>query len=265
MKPRNRRRIRRGISLLPGMLTVGNLLCGYYAILSAATGTAQGFDKAAMAIGIAIVLDGLDGRVARMTGSTSSFGREFDSLADIVSFGIAPGFLALMWGLEPFKNGAGPNAELTTHIYQIGWIVTFGFVIAGAWRLARFNLASPEPDGAGLPSHRFFVGMPIPAGAGVVAAVVHFFREPVSEWYWGAAWLLLVASLAFLMVSRLRYYSFKDIDLARRRPSVFLVGFGLLFLSIVMYSKVVLLAIAAAYYFSGLVEMVRRRWQGHAA
>ena len=266
MKPGKRRRFRRGISLLPGMMTVGNLLCGYYAILSASAGTAVGFDNAAKAIGIAIVLDGLDGRVARMTGSSSSFGKEFDSLADMVSFGIAPAFLALMWGLRPFREAAGANGALSGHIYELGWMVTFAFVIAGAWRLARFNLQSTEMNGIGLAHHRYFVGMPIPAGAGVVAAIVHYFKEPIanSEWYWGAAWLALTASLAFLMISHIRYYSFKNIDLGSRRPSVVLVGFGLLVWSIVVYSEYVLLAIASVYYLSGLVGLVRRRLPGAA-
>ena len=265
MKPGKRRRFRRGISLLPGMLTVGNLLCGYYAILTASGGSAADFDNAAKAIGIAVVLDGLDGRVARMTGSSSSFGKEFDSLADMVSFGIAPAFLALMWGLLPFKGVEGANGEMVGHIYEFGWMVTFAFVIAGAWRLARFNLPSPSHGGVGLPPPRYFVGMPIPGAAGVVAAIVHFFNEPIADWYWGVAWLAVLASLAFLMVSHVRYYSFKDIDLGRRRPSVVLVVLGLLVWSIVVYSKYVLLGIATVYYLSGLVGLVRRRMQGGAS
>lgn len=262
MKPKNNRRLRRGISLLPGMLTVGNLLCGYYAILSAATGTPDGFDRAAKAIGIAIVLDGLDGRVARMTGSTSAFGKEFDSLADVVSFGIAPALLALLWGLRPLDPTSAVSPDLVKHIYQLGWIVTFAFVIAGAWRLARFNLQPADSGHMGHPAPRFFLGMPIPGAAGVVAAIVHYFKEPITQWYWGAAWLLLVASLAFLMVSHLRYYSFKDIDLGRRRPSVMLVGMGLLIWSIVVYSEYVLLAIASIYFASGLIALARRRLRG---
>lgn len=258
MKPKNNRRLRRGISLLPGMLTVGNLLCGYYAILSASTGTPDGFDNAAKAIGIAIVLDGLDGRVARMTGSTSAFGKEFDSLADVVSFGIAPALLALLW-LRPLDPASAANPDIVKHIYQLGWIVSFAFVLGGAWRLARFNLQPADSGHIGHPGHRFFLGMPIPGAAGVVAAMVHYFKEPISQWYWGAAWLVLVASLAFLMVSHIRYYSFKDIDLGRRRPSVMLVGMGLLIWSIVVYSEYVLLAIASIYFASGLIALARRR------
>jgi CDP-diacylglycerol--serine O-phosphatidyltransferase len=265
MKPKNNRRLRRGISLLPGMLTVGNLLCGYYAILSAASGTPAGFDNAAKAIGIAVVLDGLDGRVARMTGSTSAFGKEFDSLADVVSFGIAPAFLALLWGLRPLDPASASSPDLVKHIYQLGWIVSFAFVLGGAWRLARFNLQPADSGHIGHPGHRFFLGMPIPGAAGVVAAIVHYFKEPITQWYWGAAWLVLVASLAFLMVSHLRYYSFKDIDLGRRRPSVILVVVGLFIWSLVDYSEEVLLAIASIYFLSGLIALARRRLMGAMA
>lgn len=264
MSPAKNHRLRRGISLLPGLLTVGNLLCGYYAILTATGGTPEDFDKAAKAIGIAIVLDGLDGRVARMTGSTSAFGKEFDSLADMVSFGIAPAFLALVWGVRPLDAAAfGP--DILQNIFWFGSVVTFAFVIAGAWRLARFNLQPADTGHIGHPGHRYFLGMPIPAGAGVIAATVHFFKEPITQWYWGGLWLALVASLAFLMVSHLRYYSFKDIDLGRRRPSVVMVVMGLLVGSIVFFSKWVLLVIATVYYFSGLVALARRRLAGHAA
>lgn len=264
MNQKRNHRMRRGISLLPGMLTVGNLLCGYYAILAAARGTSENFDRAAIAIGIAIVLDGLDGRVARMTRSSSAFGKELDSLADMVSFGIAPAFLALTWGLRNLDPASANSLDLVRHIYQLGWIVTFAFVIAGAWRLARFNLQPSDTGHPGHPGHRFFLGMPIPAAAGVIAAAVHYFKEPVTQWYWGTAWLALVASLAFLMISHLRYYSFKDIDLGQRRPSVVVVGIGLLVYSIVTYSEEVLLAIATVYYVSGLIALVRRRSLGHA-
>ncbi len=265
MKQKNNQRLRRGISLLPGMLTVGNLLCGYYAILMAAGGTPENFDKAAKAIGIAIVLDGLDGRVARMTKSTSAFGKEFDSLADVVSFGIAPAFLALVWGVRQLDPALAASPDIVKHIAQSGGIVTFAFVIAGAWRLARFNLQPADSGHIGQPGPRFFLGMPIPGAAGVIAATVHYFKEPVTQWYWGAAWLGLVATLAFFMVSHIRYYSFKDIDFGRRRPSVILVGLGLLVWAIVVHSEYVLLAIAFIYYFSGLIGAARRRFIGQRA
>lgn len=262
MSERKNHRFRRGIYVLPSLFTVGNLLCGYYSILSSAGGTADDLDRAAKLIGVAVVLDGLDGRVARMSNVSSPFGKEFDSLADVISFGIAPAFLALVWGLRGLNPGATGQPALVQHIYQIGWIATFAFVICGAWRLARFNIQSSEVSNPGLPSHRYFVGMPIPAAAGVLAAIVHAAQDPITEWRWAAAWLALVAALAYLMVSPIRYPSFKGIDLRRRRPSVLVIGIGLLVWSIVVYSRAVLLVIAVAYLLSGLVGLARRRLLG---
>lgn len=256
-------RQRRGIYLLPSFFTVANLLCGYYAILSAMKGSAIDFDNAAKAIFLAIVLDGLDGRVARMTNASSPFGREFDSLADLVSFGIAPAFLALAWGwksLDPLRAG---TPELVQHVYQLGWVVSFAFLICGAWRLARFNILTTNPHPYDPHAHRYFVGLPIPAAAGLVAAVVHTFKVPVMTWYWGVAWLVVVASLAYLMVSRIRYYSFKDIDLRRPRRSVVVIVIGLLIWLVVVYSEYVLLAIAVTYALWGvtakLTGSIKRR------
>lgn len=263
MKEKKNHRFRRGIYILPSFFTVGNLLCGYYSILSSAAGAVGDLDRAAKLIGVAVVLDGLDGRVARLSNVSSPFGKEFDSLADVISFGIAPAFLALAWGLRGLNPGAASNPELVQHISDIGWIATFAFVICGAWRLARFNIQVGESGDLGLPMHRYFVGLPIPAAAGVIAAIVHFFRTPITEWYGALAWLLLVGGLSFLMVSPIRYPSFKHIDLRRRRPSVVVVGIGLLVWSIVVYSQVVLLLVAISYLLSGLVWLVRRRLLGH--
>ncbi|MBI4467073.1 MAG: phosphatidylcholine/phosphatidylserine synthase [Acidobacteria bacterium] len=264
MNQRTNHRLRRGIYVLPSLFTVGNLLCGYYSMLSSAGGTVPELDRAAKLIGIAVVLDALDGRVARMGNVSSSFGKEFDSLADVISFGIAPAFLALVWGLRGLNPAAASNPTLVQHIYQVGWIATFAFVICCAWRLARFNIQAGEAPHAGLPSHRYFVGLPTPAAAGVIAAAVHAAQEPITEWYWAAAWLALVFALAALMVSPIRYHSFKHIDLGRRRPSVVVVGLGLLVWSIIVYSRVVLLVIAVTYLLAGLVGLARRRLFGHA-
>ncbi|MFQ5695702.1 MAG: CDP-diacylglycerol--serine O-phosphatidyltransferase [Terriglobia bacterium] len=257
MNEKKNHRLRRGISLLPSFFTVGNLLCGYYSILSSADGN---LDNAAKAIGIALVLDSLDGRVARMSKVSSPFGREFDSLADIISFGIAPAFLALTWGLR----GLDRAEVLVQHIYNAGWIAAFLFLICGAWRLARFNIQGSESADLGVPAHRHFIGMPIPAAAGVIAAIVHSTPKPLTIWYWSVGWLVLVAGLSLLMVSTIRYPSFKQIDLKRRRPSVVVIGVGLLAWLIVVYARAALLGIALAYLFSGLVGAVRRRWPGRA-
>ena len=147
-------RLRRGIYILPSVFTVANLLCGYYAILATLEGRVGDFDNAACAIGFAIIFDSLDGRVARAMGTNSEFGKQFDSLADIVSFGIAPAFLAYAWGVRAMAAQAAPDA---LHLTQLGWLIGFFYLGCCAWRLARFNIQGMAPG-----SNRFFVGMPTP-------------------------------------------------------------------------------------------------------
>jgi CDP-diacylglycerol--serine O-phosphatidyltransferase len=248
---------------------VGTLVCGYFGILSTLRGTellAAGigaglslvnFDNAAKAIGWAVLFDGLDGRIARLTNSTSDFGREFDSLADIVTFGIAPAFLAYAWGVRSLEEVYG--SQLVQHVRQIGWIVTFTYVICGAARLARFNIDSTK--GAG--DRRYFIGLPIPAAAGVVAALVHWAKYPVNEWTFGMVWLGVIAVLAFLMVSRVRYPSFKTLDLRRRRPYVGIIIIGLIVWAIWAFSEPVLLTIALTYCLSGPMARLTSRFRPH--
>ncbi len=249
VRPKNSK-MRRGVSLLPISFTVGNIVCGYYALVAAMHGGAANFDAAAKAIGIAIVLDGLDGRVARLTGSSSPFGKEFDSLADVISFGLAPAFLAYSWGMFSLEG----QGDFFRSLARWGGVITFAFLMCGAWRLARFNIQ--VTDGHGHLPVRHFIGLPIPAAAGMIAALVHFRKSPLTEWSWAIAWLGLVAGLAFLMVSTVRYYSFKDIDLRRRRSSLVVVALGLLVILIVMNSEVVLPLVAIAYVLSGIIGKV---------
>jgi len=254
--------IQRGVDLLSSLLTVGNLFFGYISILSTARGTPADLDWAAKAIGWAVLFDTLDGRVARLRKGASHFGKELDSLADVISFGIAPAFLALVWGLRGVRVEAAANPELAMHIYQAGWIACFCFLIAGAWRLARFNIlpSSAGPDTAG-PSHRDFIGMPIPAGAAVIATMVHAFGDPLYDWRWAAAWTGLVLGLALLMVSPVRYPSFKGAGVGGRHRS--LIGLAALIALIWFYSRPVLLVMAGGYLLMGLVGAVRRRLTGH--
>jgi len=255
--PRNHR-LRRGIYLLPSFLTVANLLCGYYAVLATLKGGVADLDNAARAIGFAILFDALDGRVARATGTNTEFGKQFDSLADMISFGIAPAFLAFAWGVRGMlQSDAGP----ARHVYPLGWLVSFAFVICCAWRLARFNVHGMAPGGS-----RYFAGMPTPAAAGMIAAMVHAWKPPLEDWRWAVAWLALVAALAALMASTVRFYSFKDIPWTRRQPSLAIVLIGLLVWSIVVYSEVVLLLIAGSYTASGVtLHFVRVARHRHAA
>lgn len=251
---RDRARLQSGLSIIPSLFTIGNIFCGYYAAVSSLRGN---FDNAAIAIGVGAVLDGLDGRIARLTKTTSDFGVELDSLADVLTFGIAPALLALSWGLGSIQ---GVQAGIVTHVQQLGWLATFAFVICGALRLARFNIQSKKPPEAGV--KRYFVGLPIPAAAGMVAAVVHFFRQPILLVGSALLWYLLILAAAFLMISTVRYYSFKEIDLKKRRPRVVFFATAMVIALIVLYSEVVLLAMASIYVSSGpiakLVQTVRR-------
>ncbi len=263
---RSSRRMRKGMYILPSLFTTGNLAAGYYAILQAMHGTVGEpwhFDFAAKAIGFAVLFDGLDGRIARMTNTSSDFGRELDSLADVITFGVAPALLAYMWGFHHLPNLM--NAELHTKLGQFGAVATFLFLVAGASRLARFNImVNPQPSNPGRPDKKYFVGMPIPAGAGVIAAVVHFTRGiPLVNPSMAIIALLLVLTVGYLMVSTWRFYSFKDIHFNTRQPFRVMLLLAALFALIWFYSRWVLFGIALIYMFSGvwwrLQWIIRRR------
>ena len=244
------RRLRRGIFLLPSLFTVGNLLCGYYAVVASLMGTRDDFDHAAKAIGFAILFDSMDGRVARMTGTNTEFGVQFDSLADVVSFGIAPAVLAYSWGLRSLTS------QDTVKIEQLGemaWVLCLGFLVCCAWRLARFNVQGMAPGGS-----KFFVGMPTPAAAGLIAAIVHGFKSPLQDWRWSTAWFLLTAALGALMTSTIRYYSFKDLPWKRRQPSLTIVLLVVMIGAVWRYSEFVLVVLASSYAVIGVVLHVIR-------
>lgn len=265
---RRPRRMRKGMYILPSLFTTGNMAAGFYAILEvvhANTLTYWHLDNAAKAIGFAVLFDGLDGRVARMTGTSSEFGKELDSLADVITFGAAPAMLAWTWGFHLMPPVA--LTEWNIKLPQLGAIASFLFLMAGASRLARFNITSnPQPSNPGRPGKKYFVGMPIPAGAGVVAAVVHFQSgAPLDSWYTAMTWLAMVAAVGYLMVSTWRFYSFKDIDFGSRHPFRLIILLGALFAGIWFFSKPVLFGVALLYVFSGvfwrLQWMFRRRHQ----
>jgi CDP-diacylglycerol---serine O-phosphatidyltransferase len=248
-RPFRNHRLRRGIYLLPSIFTVANLLCGYYAVLATLEGSVSDFDNAARAIGIAILFDSFDGAIARAMGTSSEFGKQFDSLADVISFGIAPAFLAYAWGVHA---AAAAESSPELHLIQLGWLVGFFFLGCCAWRLARFNI-----HGMGGGS-RYFVGMPTPAAAGMIAACVHGFGNPIQDVRLSILWLILVLVLGVLMASQIRYYSFKNIQWGRRQTSLAVVLIALLIGSIVYFSQVVLMAIASAYVIHGIVVQIVR-------
>jgi CDP-diacylglycerol--serine O-phosphatidyltransferase len=245
-----KRRFRRGIYLLPSFFTVANLFCGYRALLETIRGGGS-YDWAAGLIGLAILFDALDGRIARATNTNTELGKQFDSLADVISFGIAPAVLAYNWGAPGIL---GSDVALARHVPQFAWLLCFAFLICCAWRLACFNVQGMAP---GLES-RFFVGMPTPAAAGMIAAIVHWQKTPLEDWRVGVAWFVLVGGLAALMASTIRYYGFKDINWHRRQPSLAFVALGLLVASIWFYSDWVLLLIATIYTFSGITAQIVR-------
>jgi CDP-diacylglycerol--serine O-phosphatidyltransferase len=247
---RIKNRLRRGIFLLPAMFTSANLLCGYYAVLASLMGTSEDFDHAAKAIGFAILFDSLDGRIARMTGTNTEFGVQFDSLADVVSFGIAPAVLAYAWGVRSLP---GLNTQVGQLLAETGWVCCLIFLVCCAWRLARFNVQGMAPGGS-----KFFVGMPTPAAAGTIAALVHGFKVPLQDWRWSLGWLLLAAMLGALMTSTIRYYSFKDIPWTRRQPSLAIVLLLLLVAVIWRFSEYTLVILASAYSITGVVLHIVR-------
>jgi CDP-diacylglycerol--serine O-phosphatidyltransferase len=237
-------KFRRGIFLLPALFTSANLLCGYYAVVAALNGSVSDFDHAARAIGLAILFDSLDGRIARLTGTNTEFGVQFDSLADVVSFGIAPAVLAYSWGFHGIPVSTPINIE---QLGQFGWILCLVFLICCAWRLARFNVQGMAPGGS-----KYFIGMPTPAAAGVVAAIIHGFKVPLHDYRWSIAWFVLLFTLGALMTSTIRYYSFKDLPLTRKQPSLAVIVLLMLIAVTWVYSEVALVMFACTYAATGV-------------
>ncbi|MFC6644091.1 CDP-diacylglycerol--serine O-phosphatidyltransferase [Granulicella cerasi] len=250
----------RGMYILPSLFTAGNIAAGYFALMQAIRGSAMhdpaAFDRSALAIAFAIVFDGLDGRIARMTNTQSDFGKELDSLADVIAFGVAPSVLAYLWGVHQVLPLGNPSSE--AHLSHFGIVVCFLFLICGACRLARFNVSvNPQPRNPGRPGRKYFVGMPIPAGAGCVAAVVHFENgSPIYSFWWSLVWLVLVACVGFLMVSSWRFWSGKEIDVSSRRPARLLILLMVVLAVLYEWSEIGLLALAMTYLVSGVVARV---------
>jgi CDP-diacylglycerol--serine O-phosphatidyltransferase len=265
IKSRPRPRPRRGMFLLPSLFTAGNIAAGYFSItqtIASISGDAQThLDWAAIAILVAIPFDALDGRIARMTNTCSDFGRELDSLADVITFGMAPSILAFIWGFHFLPDSM--NAQLREHLLQAGAFICFLFLLGGASRLARFNIShDPQPRNPGRSDRKYFVGMPIPAAAGLLAATVHFFSAyPVIEWYVSAVWLSLVGLCSYLMVSTWRFWSAKEINLSRSHPFRLLLLLAVIIWIVFRYSSVSVFLAALAYMFSGIWARAVYGWQ----
>jgi CDP-diacylglycerol--serine O-phosphatidyltransferase len=222
-------RSRRGIYILPNIFTSLNLFCGFYAVIASINGK---FAAAAVAIIIGVVFDILDGKIARATNTTSKFGIEYDSLSDLISFGLAPGVMMYLWALKPLG--------------RIGWLAAFLFLACGALRLARFN------SQAGTISSDYFVGLPIPAGAGMAATTVLFcHRVSVAGNVNPFLVLVLLYVLSFLMVSTIKYNSFKKPELFRKMNFNVLVAVILIFIFIAAQPSIALFLLGVAYVISG--------------
>jgi CDP-diacylglycerol--serine O-phosphatidyltransferase len=274
-----RQRFRRGVFVVPSLLTTANIFCGFYSVMESVAGArslalvglidptgadhvalaAAHFDRAAINIGFATLFDLLDGRVARMTNATSEFGLELDSIADVISFGVAPAVLAFAWGYGQFPE-----------LHNIGWVASFLFVICGALRLARFNVqgrrtAPNLPPKNPKVDRKAFVGMPIPLAAAMVASIVHFAPTPVqhvtgrqilsltiSSNAYAVALVVLVVVLAFLMISTIRYQSFKNVGVTTN-PRILVMTIALLITAIWFNSQYTLLILSTLYASHGVI------------
>lgn len=242
---RKKRRFKRGIYILPGFFTVSNLFFGFLSIISTMHclawpgGDAPGpwsLSYSALFIGIAALLDALDGRVARLANATSQFGEEFDSLADIVSFGMAPSLLVYVWGLQSLG--------------RVGWLTAFIFLVCCAARLARFNIRVDS----GSAGSKYFKGMPTPAAACFFAALVFALPQPVTDLRVAIALMMVSVTISYLMVSNFDYISFKPLGLKSRRPYIFVVLVGLVLVAVAAAPQAVLLGLALVYVFSGILR-----------
>lgn len=266
-----RRGVRKGLYLIPSMFTAANIGMGFFSVmaslrgfqlLGSATpdlaGATAHFDSAAVAIGWALLFDMVDGRIARMTKTTTEIGIQLDSIADVVTFGIAPAVLAYVWGY-------GASLTEGSDLHRLAWFLSFMYLICGAFRLARFNVQSSRPrilaEGTPKVDKKNYVGLPIPVAGGLIAALVHF--SPVPLTYFGperariysGLLMVLVGLLSLMMVSTLRFSSFKTVGTRVRsmRTIILALSVGML---IFLYSQYVLLGIVISYILYGLVSRV---------
>ena len=266
-----RRGLRKGLYLIPSLFTAANIGLGFFSVMASLRGfqilggadpdmaaAAAHFDSAAITIGWAMLADLVDGRIARMTKTTTEIGIQLDSIADVVTFGIAPAVLAYVWGY-------GANLNEGSDLHRLAWFLSFMYLLCGAFRLARFNVQSSRPHilAAGTPKvdKKNFVGLPIPVAGGLIAALVHF--SPVPLTYFGTErariysglLMVLVGLLSLMMVSTLRFSSFKTVGTRVRSMRTIILSLSLGML-IFLYSQYVLLALVLGYILHGLLSRV---------
>lgn len=266
-----RRGLRKGVYLIPSLFTAANILMGFFAVMASLrgfqllagqvpniAGAAEHFDHAAIAIGFAVLFDTLDGRIARMTKTTTEIGIQLDSIADVITFGLAPAVLAYVWGY-------GASLVEGTSLHRFAWFISFLYLMCGAFRLARFNVQASRPriiaEGTVKVDKKSFVGLPIPVAGGLIASIVHFAPTPLMAFgpekakIYSGLQMLLVGFLSVMMVSTLRFSSFKTVGTRSRsmRTVIFILSIGML---IFLYSQYVLLGIVVAYILHGLLSRV---------
>ncbi len=272
--PKNpeRRGLRKGLYLIPSAFTAANIGMGFYAVMAAVRGfqfigtgsdhdlvhAASYLDNAAKAIGWAVLFDMLDGRIARMTRTTTEIGVQLDSIADVVTFGLAPAVLAYVWGY-------GASLKEGSDLHQLAWFLSFMYLLCGAFRLARFNVQASRPrilaEGTIKVDKKSFVGLPIPVAGGLIAALIHFTPAPLIQYgpdraqLYSLFLMLLMGILSVLMVSTLRFSSFKTIGTRSRSMSTIILALAVGML-IFLYSRYVLLAIVILYILQGLLSRV---------
>jgi len=266
-----RRGVKKGVYLIPSLFTAANIGMGFFAVMASLRGfqllgqpnpdvawAAAHFDNAARAIGWAVLFDMLDGRIARMTKTTTEIGVQLDSIADVVTFGLAPAVLAYVWGY-------GGSLVEGTAAHQFGWFISFMYLMCGAFRLARFNVQSSRPrilaEGTIKVDKKSFVGLPIPVAGGLVAAIVHFSPWPLISLgperarVYSVLMIMLMGTLSLMMVSTLRFSSFKTVGTKVRSMRIVILSLAVGML-IFLYSQYVLLGIVITYILHGLLSRV---------
>ena len=278
-EPPQHRGLKKGLYLIPSLFTAANILMGFIAIMAAlrgfqmvGAGLAEGarvaFDSAAKAIGLAMIFDTLDGRIARMTKTTTEIGVQLDSLADVLTFGIAPAVLAYTWGYgSVFREG--------TNAHNLGWFISFMYLMCGAFRLARFNVQALRPrplaEGTVKLDKNHFLGLPIPVAAAQLAAIIHFAPAPLAQHgpqraqLYSGRIMALVAVLSALMVSTLRYSSFKSVGTRRESTRIVLLVLAAVGMLVWLYSRYVLLALATLYVLLGPLFRVASMFRSPAS
>lgn len=237
-RPNRRERLRRRVHLLPHLFTLGNLFAGFFSVSATLGGD---YDLAAIAIGAGIVLDGLDGAVARLVSTSSPIGVQLDSLADVVTFGVAPALLALAWGMGELGEAGSQHAR------RLVWITAFAYLSATALRLARFNAMTTDDTPIVAPPRDAFIGMPTPTAAAVIAIQVHLFKTPIRDPAWAVLWAAALLVLTGMMISRIPFPNVKRFLTNPRSPQLLMLGAALVIAAVYYYSEFVLFALLVAY------------------